>query len=163
MIIVFKKINIKDVIFWLGKSWTDIKQSTLQKSWKNITSNLEVNENSENGDISEDKDNLPLSHLLNQLPIPETITDKDASNWLNGDKQCKLSDEAITNLVPALSRTIQQDITPADHAIFSSSNLFSLSLGQFLSHILVCSVITSWRCIQKFNTDTVTKNKIVKE
>lgn len=61
-----------------------------------------VNENSENGDISEDEDNLPLSHLLNQLPVPETITDKDVSNWLNGDKQCKLSDEAIANLVSAI-------------------------------------------------------------
>lgn len=101
----------------------------MQKSWKNITSSH--------------LEKKPLSHLLNQLPVPETITYKDASNWLNGDKQFKLSDEAIANLVSALSRTIQQDATPADHAIFSSSNLFSLRLGQFLSHILVCSIITS--------------------
>lgn len=143
IIIVFKEINIKDVIFWLSESWNDILTVYIAKKLENITSNLEVNENSENGDISEDVENLQLSHLLNQLPVPETITDKDVSNWLNGDKQCKLSDEAIANLVSALSRTIQQDATPAENAIFSSSYLFSLRLGQFLSLILVCSVIKS--------------------
>lgn len=65
-------------------------------SWKNLNSNPEVMENSENGDSSEDEDKLPLINLLNQLPVAETITKKDVSDCLNGYEQCKLLNKAIT-------------------------------------------------------------------
>lgn len=68
-------------------------------------------ENSKNGDSSEDEDNLPLSHLLNHLPVAKTITEKDASDWLNEDEQCKLFDEAIANL---MSRNNQSDDEDGD-------------------------------------------------
>lgn len=73
----------------LGESWTDIKQSELQKNWKHFISNPEVMEKSENGDSSEDEDNfaISLSHLLNKFPVAETTTVKDVSDWLNEDKQ----------------------------------------------------------------------------
>ncbi|XP_039290473.1 jerky protein homolog-like [Nilaparvata lugens] len=88
-----KKINLKDVIFWLDESWKNVKQSTLQKSWKNIS----LNNGSEPSE--DDEDELLLIHLLNRMPVAEPLTDDDVNQWLNDDEDYELSDEAIVYLV----------------------------------------------------------------
>ena len=80
-----KKINLKDIIYWLGESWSDVKESTLKKSWKNITPKNDTTGPTENQDDSDDEDDLPLSHLLNMLPVTETVTEKDVNDWMNDD------------------------------------------------------------------------------
>lgn len=75
-----------------------MKESTLKKSWKNITPKNDTTGPTENQDDSDDEDDLPLSHLLNML-LTETVTEKDVNDWMNDDKQCELSDESIANVV----------------------------------------------------------------
>ena len=89
-------------------SWSDVKESTLKKSWKNITPKNDTTGPTENQDDSDDEDDLPLSHILNML-LTETVTEKDVNDWMNDDKQCELCDEAIANVVSQNKNSDDED------------------------------------------------------
>ena len=77
-----KQINLKDVIYWLAESWDDVKESTVLKSWKNISPKSD-----NTNDDEENEDDVELVDLLNQLPVTEAVTNQDVNNWMNYDEQ----------------------------------------------------------------------------
>jgi hypothetical protein len=93
-----KKINIKDVIYWLAEAWDDVKLCTLIKYWKNILS--PQNETSENEMTNESEMALEtLLDLAKNLPISKALTTEDTEEWMNDDEQQEMTNNMIINLV----------------------------------------------------------------
>lgn len=75
-----KKINVKDVIFWVAEAWANTKERALQKSWKNLWPTLAFVDTSFQPDT--DCNLLPL---VNKLPGCEKEDESCIQEWIDID------------------------------------------------------------------------------
>lgn len=92
-----KRVNMKDVIYWLADAWNDIKQSTLQKCWRKLLQSIFPSDYED--DIYDEEDDEPLINLVRRLPHEGTIVDADISDWMNADEEEELTDAMLVSLV----------------------------------------------------------------
>jgi hypothetical protein len=93
-----KKINIKDIIYWLAEAWDDVKPSTLIKCWKNILcpqNETSKNEMTNEGEMAEET----FLELAKNLPISKALTTEDIEEWMNDDERQEMTNDMIINLV----------------------------------------------------------------
>jgi hypothetical protein len=93
-----KKINIKDIIYWLTEACDNVKPSTLIKCWKNILcpqNETSKNEMTNEGEMAEET----LLELAKNLPVSKALTTEDIEEWMNDDEQQEMTNDMIINLV----------------------------------------------------------------
>lgn len=75
-----KEINLKNVAYWIAEAWSQVKNSTLQKSWsKIIKQEMEPCADYENN-------NENLHELVVKIAGCENLTQADVCEWINGDE-----------------------------------------------------------------------------
>lgn len=84
-----KKVNLKDVVFWLHESWQEVGETCVKRSWKEI--------GVIDDDCFVDEDDLPLARLVGlsdceSSDIPEEIEEERLCNK-------RLSDREIVRMV----------------------------------------------------------------
>lgn len=90
---ILKKINLKDVIFWIAECWNEIQTYTIARSWKVLNS-------VENVETSQTNDNTcDLIQLLQKIPGCEEADKNDIEEWMNEDEQYELSDGDIISSI----------------------------------------------------------------
>ncbi|GBM35684.1 hypothetical protein AVEN_97884-1 [Araneus ventricosus] len=97
---LLKQINIKDVVYMIAESWSELPESTLVKSWEKIWSSNQIGE--EEAVVSTE---IPTANYLSAFKDLDGCQDVDAKNleqWLAVDKdlqQKTLSNEDIVGAV----------------------------------------------------------------
>lgn len=81
-------------MYWVAKSWGEIKPETLVKSWNKIL-HSGVNVESE----TDDDDDQPLSSLIKKLPGCENANETEVSEWMKNDEQFEVTDVSIVEMV----------------------------------------------------------------
>ncbi|KAJ3617066.1 hypothetical protein MTP99_009120 [Tenebrio molitor] len=76
-----KKINIKDVLYWIADSWNKVKESTLQKSWTKIIVDADVPVEE---DVSSDE-TKDLYNLITNINECADIDEEDFTQRLGAD------------------------------------------------------------------------------
>lgn len=114
---VLKRVNLKDVIYWLGEAWAEITTETLQKSWTKILKssgepgNLVIDRDNTNND----EDNRVLLELISDIPGCGQDSVNDLKEWLVSDDSEELSDEMVVELVNQEVSGENEDTTADDH------------------------------------------------
>lgn len=88
-----RKINMKDVMFWIAECWNNIPPDTLPRSWKILLSN------EERQDIANEHLNNDLTDLLKKIPGCEDADNNDITEWMRYDEQYELTDSDIITMV----------------------------------------------------------------
>lgn len=94
-----KKVNVKDVTYWISESWNEIKPETISKSWRKILQETPEVRPDAPTDVYEDEDDVPLSNLIRRLPGCEMAQHDAISEWMNEDEQLEVTDETIVDMV----------------------------------------------------------------
>lgn len=91
-----KKINIKDVIYWLGEAWDNLKEQLLRKSWKKLWPSLSYIDSPEQAD-----DRTEVLQLMHQIPGCEEADETDVNEWVAADTEDHqvLTDTEIVSLI----------------------------------------------------------------
>ncbi|XP_018574376.1 jerky protein homolog-like [Anoplophora glabripennis] len=93
-----KKVNLKDVMFWLAQSWHEMKPETLMKSWRKTVDFSKDN-------LSVEAPVLPLLEMARSLPSEDPLTENDVEEWIRGDDvELDYTDEEIASIVQERQR-----------------------------------------------------------
>jgi hypothetical protein len=90
-----KKINIKDVLYWIADSWNKVKESTLQKSWTKIIVDADVPVEE---DVSSDE-TKDLYNLITNINECADIDEEDFTQRLGADDQEEFTDSDLVRFV----------------------------------------------------------------
>lgn len=117
MIAKLKRINVKDVAYWVARAWDDVRASTIAKSWKKLLGDDESME-TESTDETEETI-LPLVQLI---PGCEDTSLQEIESWMKDDDQYE-TEEEIVALVNCHDNEIEdQDQAPTVEPIRISHN-----------------------------------------
>ena len=90
-----KKINVKDVIFWVAEAWNNISENCIQKSWKKLWPSLSYEE-----DPPVEVDVIEFLELMHEIPGCEEENEIDLHEWLcSKDYENLYSTEEILDMV----------------------------------------------------------------
>lgn len=104
-----KKINIKDVIYWLAQSWENVKPETIKNSWNNILTDKDLVQNKK----EETAENAELRNEVLKLPGCENANDSfNFDEWVYGDEEEEITDDEIMRLVTEEEVEEVEDIAP---------------------------------------------------
>lgn len=95
-----KKINMKDVAYWIAASWERVNADTIARSWKALLG--EDNEETIHQQREKDESNTPIDDilpLLQKIPGCEDASENDVNLWLVSDEQNEVTDSEIVDMV----------------------------------------------------------------
>ncbi|KAG2462335.1 JERKL protein, partial [Polypterus senegalus] len=102
-----KKMNIKDVIYWVAEAWENTRKESLQKSWKNLWPELEFVKTV----FPPTKENCKLLQLVKRMPGCEKAEEECVEEWTAVD-DCgheEYTDEDIVAAVQGTSADLDAD------------------------------------------------------
>lgn len=95
-----KLITLKDVVYWVSEAWDNVREDTIRRSWRKLfgidkakQKNTPTQENQQLPDVEE------FVILANRLPVAEPINLEDIREWINGDENQVLTDDAIIEIL----------------------------------------------------------------
>lgn len=134
-----KKITIKDVIFWIAKSWDEVSPSTIHKCWKPLISSscadsLQTNEEDQQAQMCR------FLEMYLRLQNPTPINEEELRDWMRTvdreDESQQLSDEEIISRVqPAIDdREFEVDNEMLDVETTEETKLIDKGMGETDDH-----------------------------
>ncbi|XP_039627277.1 jerky protein homolog-like [Polypterus senegalus] len=95
-----KKMNIKDVIYWVAEAWENTRKESLQKSWKNLWPELEFVQTV----FPPTKENCELLQLVKRMPGCENAEEECVEEWTAVD-DCGHEEYTDKDIVAAVQGT----------------------------------------------------------
>lgn len=93
-----KTINVKNVMYRLAESWEKIKPETIKNSWHDILTTKDLKENMKK-EKKENQVHFEIKNTVLKLPGCEEVTDNCVEEWLYGDEEEEITDDAIIRTI----------------------------------------------------------------
>ncbi|GBN84548.1 hypothetical protein AVEN_8716-1 [Araneus ventricosus] len=83
-------------MYWLAASWEKIKPETIKNSWHNILTTKDIKDNNKK---KENQDHFEIKYTVLKLSGCEEATDNCIKEWLYGDEEEEITDDAISCMI----------------------------------------------------------------
>ncbi|XP_028660410.1 jerky protein homolog-like [Erpetoichthys calabaricus] len=118
MIEKLKRVNVKDVAYWVARACADVRAPTIAKSWKKLLGDDESMETE-----STDQTEETILPLVQRIPGCEDASLQEIESWMKDDDQYEITDEEIVALVNCDDNEIEdQDQAPTVQPLRISHN-----------------------------------------
>ncbi|KAJ8889230.1 hypothetical protein PR048_008728 [Dryococelus australis] len=94
MIEKLKRINVKDVAYWVPMAWADVRARTIAKLWMKLLADDESMETQ----ITDETEETFLT-LVQRIPGCESASLLEIKSWMKDDDRYEITDEEIIALV----------------------------------------------------------------
>lgn len=100
-----KKLNLKNVVYWIASAWNQVKGSTLEKSWSKLIQHEEGRITTAESDHEES-----LQQIFTKIPGCENVTETEVNEWLNSDNvEDEMTDQELIESVCKNANEISSD------------------------------------------------------
>lgn len=100
-----KKLNLKNVVYWIASAWNQVKGRTLQKSWSKLIQHEEGRIIEAESDHEES-----LQQIFVKIPGCENVTESEVNEWLNSDNvEDEMTDQELIESVCKNANEISSD------------------------------------------------------
>ncbi|KAK9753286.1 Tc5 transposase DNA-binding domain [Popillia japonica] len=109
-----KKLNLKNVVYWIASAWNQVKGRTLEKSWSKFIQH-------EEGRITEGDHEESLQQIFTKIPGCENVTETEANEWLNSDN---VEDEMTRQeLIESVRKNVNEISSDDDDEVEYTDNI----------------------------------------
>lgn len=87
MILVLKKLNLKDVSYLIIQAWNEVPKSVIQSSFKHLFNSVDEIQFNLFADHFTEEDDIPLGRLYNSILNESSLTDIEIMEWAIGENE----------------------------------------------------------------------------